>query len=967
MRSRRVWAFALLGVMAAVGCGPAAAQMAVVRLGAGPVAPGSASVLPQGWAAPTKTPPTIDGKLDDAVWQQALPLGTRNVLGRGSIKAQTRILFLYDKDRLYVGIDMDEPEIGKIKRNVSARDGRAYSDDCVEVWFQVRRRVYQLIVGAGGALYDASPQGSKGWNANAAHKVHVGEKSWSFELALPFSDFGVRATRPGTWRANVYRCRGPGGGEYQAWSPTGQKHFNMPERFGFLKFGVPPKPKVLAGRKPARVMPSANGEAVVQFDLSGIPKGARVFRADLLLSRVSIIDGRMDEVLTATEVYPLFRTVKVGAAATPKGEPLAIRGPWYDRLDATGAVQRWVKGDANGGFFIKSCPFLNTRATALDIYYEGQPANVPQQVSGVKAFHRSGQTFITWKELAEPVGKDEVTWGELKAALDRLDQRERLRYCVYRSAGPITAKTLHAAELIAEVKPLSCWNVNGRSVERGIDWNLEHKYAHMHGHWNPFARASQDGEWGRDCPMDRLAIEPGKPLPRGTGLYVHTAAKAGKAYYAVVTGIDGTQNTVDVSSKNATGAVSESVAEPEPVLQKEFPPKPYFNYREKRLHYVRWVGPPYTNLPSQYYNWAVGVPTVKLGKTHPLELSLHRDDRSYWRTQYRIERDSVVVSPHDFPVATWWYGYHESLGTLKSFKQGTVQPYTERRLLWFVDWAAKKWPVDRARVFVTSVQRRAGGAGRSGRGGGCSGALHLAFRHPEVFNLCLPGHGVNPDYASAPRPSMQALWGKPEWKLKTDTGDSVWDDLDLVKQVDSYPATRELPLVTFTGRTVPKRVGAFIGALLAKGGATMMFFDQWSGPKLIPVSASGTWPGAMVRLDVRRDRLMPAFSRSAAAGFRAGQMKYTRLNLGYRWKSDDVIDAADRAELTIWSGGGRRAAPQADITLRRAQKFKPKPGDVCTWKLGGKGGEVTVGKDGLLTIRNVPMPTTPTKLVVTTK
>ena len=955
----------LCALFVAVGCCTVHAEMAVVRLGAGPVPPGTASVLPQGWAARTRTPPAIDGKLDDPAWQAAQVLVMRPVLGRGRVKVKTRVRLLHDRTDLYIGIELDEPFIDKIRRNVGTRDGRAYSDDSVEIWLQPRRQVFQFAVAAGGGLYDASPQGQAGWNAKARCKVHIGAKAWSFELAVPFKDLGADGRRLRTWRVNFYRSRHPGGGEYQAWSPTGQNHFNMPERFGFLKFGTPPKPKVLVGRKPAKVLPVGDGEALVQFDLSAIPKGARVFRADLLLSRVSIIDGRMNEAMESVVVHPLFAEHGKPAAAA---RPLAIRGPWHDRIDATDAVQQWVKGKTNGGFLIKTCPLLNAGATALDVYYEGRPATVPQQVTEVKAFHRSGQTFITWKELTEPVGKDNVSWDHLRAALGRLDQPRRIRYCVYRAAKPITAKTLHAAELIAEVKPLSCWNVNGRSVDRGIDWNLEHKYAHMHGHWNPFSRASQDGAWGRDCPIDRLVIRDGaKPLARGTGLYVHTAAAKGKAYYAVVTSIDGVQNTVDLSSKNATGALDESVAEPQPVLQREFPPKPYFNYREKRLHYVRWVGPPYANVPCQYYNWAVGVPTVKLGPTHPLELSLHRDDRSYWRTQYRIERDSIVVSPHDFPVATWWYGYHESLGTLKSFKQGAVQPYTERRLLSFIDWAAKKWPVDRNRVFVTSVQRRAGGPGPSGRGGGCSGALHLAFRHPDVFNLCLPGHGVSPDYASAPRPSMMALWGQPGWKLKDETGRNVWDGLNLVKVVESYPATRELPLVTFTGRTVPKRLGAFIGAVLDKGGATMMFFDRWSGPKLIPVSASGTWPGAMVRLDVRRDRLMPAFGRSAAGAFRQGKMKYTRLNLGYRWKSDDVVDTADRAEVTIWSGGGRRAAPKADVTLRRAQKFKPKPGQTVTWKLGSKGGEATVGKDGVLTIRAVPMPTAPTRLVVTRK
>jgi hypothetical protein len=162
---------------------------------------------------------------------------------------------------------------------------------------------------------------------------------------------------------------------------------------------------------------------------------------------------------------------------------------------------------------------------------------------------------------------------------------------------------------------------------------------------------------------------------------------------------------------------------------------------------------------------------------------------------------------------------------------------------------------------------------------------------------------------------------------------------------------------------MPKPIENFLAALLEKGGAAMMFFDQWSGPKLVPVSATGTWPGSMIRLDVRRDRLMPAFGRSRAASFR-GDVKYTRLNLGYRWKGDDIVDKPDRAELTIWRSG-RRAGRTTDITLRRAQNFKVRPGQACQWKLGDKSGAAKVGEDGLLTIYGIPMPSRPTRLVVT--
>ena len=85
--TRTIGSLGLCVALAVGGCASAGADMATIRLGARPVPPGSASVLPQGWAAPVKAPPTIDGVLDDAVWRQAQRLSMRPVIGRGRVRA----------------------------------------------------------------------------------------------------------------------------------------------------------------------------------------------------------------------------------------------------------------------------------------------------------------------------------------------------------------------------------------------------------------------------------------------------------------------------------------------------------------------------------------------------------------------------------------------------------------------------------------------------------------------------------------------------------------------------------------------------------------------------------------------------------------------------------------------------------------------------------------------------------------
>jgi len=85
--TRTIGSLGLCVALAVGGCASAGADMATIRLGAGPVPPGSASVLPQAWAAPAQAPPTIDGVLDDAVWLQAQKLPMQPVIGRGRVKA----------------------------------------------------------------------------------------------------------------------------------------------------------------------------------------------------------------------------------------------------------------------------------------------------------------------------------------------------------------------------------------------------------------------------------------------------------------------------------------------------------------------------------------------------------------------------------------------------------------------------------------------------------------------------------------------------------------------------------------------------------------------------------------------------------------------------------------------------------------------------------------------------------------
>ncbi|MDP7251254.1 MAG: sugar-binding protein [Planctomycetota bacterium] len=922
---------------------------------------------PVGYAPNLESAPSLDGELNDPIWKQAFVLRlSRTLDGRGRAAQPTEARILRHQNTLYFGIRCTESRLVNIRSTRRNHDGEIWSDDSIEIFVGFGGSYCHFGINAVGSTYDARMKSSS-WNSGFKAAAGRGENEWRLEVAIPLTSIAGEGKLPEEWIANINRNRYVTGQlQESTWSPTYSGDSHVPSRFGKLLFKDPPKGSKASAvkgqatrKKDIEFLPVEKGAGIVRFDLSDLANGVKIHRAELLVFRNRDIDGRHEEALEKIEIFPLF--MERSGAARPGEKSLELVAPWFDRFDATEAVKDWVNGKTNGGFLVSTCPAWNKVATCLDIVYEGEPSAVPSQVTNVEVVHRFGQTFITWKEVSDPVNRDDIRWGELKSIFDSIDRKQRVRYCVYRHHESIAADNIHQAERVAIVRPLSCWNINGRNIDRPVDEYIATREVLMTGHLNPFRVARLDGKYGADCKVDRLVIQDGgEPLPGGTGLYVHTPKEAGQTFYAVVTSVAGVQNTRDFSDANSLPlSVAERTGDGEPILQREIPPMPFFNYKQKRLHYVRWVAPPYVNVPSQYYNWTVGVPE-NLGRRVPLELNFHRDGHSYWRTHYRIERDSIVLSPHDFPVKSWWYGYHESLGTLRSFRTGTIQPYTERRILAFIDWTLGKRPVDRDRILVTGCSGGASG----------SGALHLALQHRDLFNLAIAGHPVI-NYANAARTtdrrrihlseSMKAIWGSLSWNLKTDSGMTVWQEHDMNRLVDSLRPEDELPLVTMTSRHADADSRSFYERLLIRHQPIIANFS-WGGARYISVSKTSTAPNA-IRLNISRGRPLLAFASSNAFGLvKAGKMG--EFNRELRWK--DLRESAGRLEATIQMKG--RAAIVADIAPRRLKVFGLRPGEAYRWRLLSPDGNTQEGEalssKGALIIKGVKLNPGESRLVI---
>jgi hypothetical protein len=187
---------------------------------------------------------TLDGALSEADWQVGEWNSGFTVLDRPDTPATPRTDFkvLYDDANVYFGIRLAEPDVGDLRASVAERDGKVYSDDCVEVMIDPtgeRVEYYHFVVNPLGTLYDAQLRQAghvrtAEWSCEAEAAAHVGEGEWTVELRIPVVALGLTAASTGDWAVNVARERRVAGHGLSTFCPmTGG--FHQPALYAVLK------------------------------------------------------------------------------------------------------------------------------------------------------------------------------------------------------------------------------------------------------------------------------------------------------------------------------------------------------------------------------------------------------------------------------------------------------------------------------------------------------------------------------------------------------------------------------------------------------------------------------------------------------------------------------------------------------------------------------------------------------------
>ena len=179
-----------------------------------PVSTAAPSIVsPRVKASRSATPPALDGRLDDPVWQTAevAQAFTQKFPNEAAAPTETtRFRVLHDDHAVYVGIDCQQQ--GTPVRAVLTRRDREVEADRVTVHIGSRRgeaSAYQFGVNAAGVLSDAlqfdDNQVAPEWDENWEAAVARDERGWSVELRIPLRILRFENAPVQDWAFNVRR------------------------------------------------------------------------------------------------------------------------------------------------------------------------------------------------------------------------------------------------------------------------------------------------------------------------------------------------------------------------------------------------------------------------------------------------------------------------------------------------------------------------------------------------------------------------------------------------------------------------------------------------------------------------------------------------------------------------------------------------------------------------------------------
>ena len=158
--------------------------------------------------------PTIDGVLDDPVWEQSAPLSDfqqRDPQEGAPASEYTTVRIVYTKEALYFGFRCDDSQPAAIIATERRRDQDLTKDDSVAVildTFHDRRNAFLFRTNSLGTQFDAllTEEGldiNVSWDEKWEAEANRNEEGWTAELMIPFKS--LRMGPQGEWGLEIER------------------------------------------------------------------------------------------------------------------------------------------------------------------------------------------------------------------------------------------------------------------------------------------------------------------------------------------------------------------------------------------------------------------------------------------------------------------------------------------------------------------------------------------------------------------------------------------------------------------------------------------------------------------------------------------------------------------------------------------------------------------------------------------
>jgi hypothetical protein len=195
-------------------------------------------------ATRTETAPQVDGRLDDAVWQQAAwhrDFTTREPVEGGQPAGATEVAFLVDGGSLYVGARMRGAAPGDVRAQLARRDREGDAEQLAVSLdtYHDRRTAYTFAVSAAGTRIDyfhpSDSEGSRSYSFDPVWQAEarVDSAGWTAEMRIPLSQLRFTAAPEQVWGVNVVR-RVPARNEVAYWTLVPRNATGWSSRMGEL-------------------------------------------------------------------------------------------------------------------------------------------------------------------------------------------------------------------------------------------------------------------------------------------------------------------------------------------------------------------------------------------------------------------------------------------------------------------------------------------------------------------------------------------------------------------------------------------------------------------------------------------------------------------------------------------------------------------------------------------------------------